>query len=74
MYSIDLKGEHCPIPVLKTKKKLNEMSSGETLEILVTDKLAPLDIEALIGVTKDKFIGVSRSIDETYYRVVVEKS
>ncbi|MEB7642924.1 sulfurtransferase TusA family protein [Acinetobacter pittii] len=34
---LDLTGLKCPIPLMKTKKKLNEMARGETLEVTATD-------------------------------------
>jgi tRNA 2-thiouridine synthesizing protein A len=34
---LDLTGLKCPIPLMKTKKKLNEMSGGETVEVTATD-------------------------------------
>lgn len=71
-YNIDVRGECCPTPVLKTKKQLNEMKSGEIVEILATDHLSPLDIEALVSVTQDRLVSVE-TIDE-YYKIVVEKS
>ncbi|MBY8988886.1 MAG: sulfurtransferase TusA family protein [Candidatus Lokiarchaeota archaeon] len=32
-YNLKLDGFVCPLPVAKTKKKLNEMESGEVLEV-----------------------------------------
>lgn len=42
----DLKGLNCPLPVLKTKKRLETMRPGELLRIETTDPLAGLDIPA----------------------------
>jgi len=43
---LDAKGLHCPLPILKTKAKLNEMRPGEILHVLTTDPLAALDFKA----------------------------
>ena len=40
----DLRGLNCPMPVLKTRKRLSEMAAGETLLIATTDPLAVIDI------------------------------
>jgi tRNA 2-thiouridine synthesizing protein A len=40
----DLRGLNCPMPVLKTRKRLSEMSPGERLIIETTDTLAVIDI------------------------------
>ena len=35
---LDAKGLACPMPILKTKKAMDTIASGEVLEVLVTDK------------------------------------
>jgi tRNA 2-thiouridine synthesizing protein A len=34
---LDARGLNCPLPILKTKKALSEMSSGQVLRVLATD-------------------------------------
>ncbi|MEH6937133.1 sulfurtransferase TusA family protein [Bacillus sp. JJ664] len=43
---LDAKGLACPMPIVKTKKEINELKSGEVLEIHVTDKGAKNDLTA----------------------------
>jgi tRNA 2-thiouridine synthesizing protein A len=40
----DLRGLNCPLPVLKTRKRLSEMAAGETLIVETSDPLAVIDI------------------------------
>lgn len=40
----DLRGLKCPLPVLKTRKRMSSMASGEELLVETTDPLAGLDI------------------------------
>jgi tRNA 2-thiouridine synthesizing protein A len=40
----DLKGLKCPLPVLKTRKKLAQLAPGTELQIETTDPLAGIDI------------------------------
>ena len=40
----DLKGLKCPLPVLRTKRRLADMASGAELTIDTTDPLAVIDI------------------------------
>lgn len=40
---LDAKGLACPMPIVKTKKAMNDMESGEVLEIHATDKGAKSD-------------------------------
>ena len=43
---LDAKGLACPMPIVKTKKAINELSSGQILEIHTTDKGAKNDLSA----------------------------
>lgn len=40
----DLRGLKCPLPVLKTKKRLASMATGATLAVETSDPLAAIDI------------------------------
>lgn len=42
----DLKGLNCPLPVLKTRKRLGSMAAGERLWVETTDPLAVIDMPA----------------------------
>lgn len=43
---LDAKGLSCPMPIVKTKKAIDTLNSGEVLEVQVTDKGALADIPA----------------------------
>lgn len=43
---LDAKGLACPMPIVKTKKAMNELKSGQVLEIHSTDKGAKNDLTA----------------------------
>jgi TusA-related sulfurtransferase len=43
---LDAKGMACPMPIVKTKKAMEEISSGEVLEIHATDQGAKSDLTA----------------------------
>ncbi len=42
--SYDLRGLKCPLPVLKTRRRLKDMAAGSELTIETTDPLAGIDI------------------------------
>ena len=44
--TLDAKGLACPMPIVKTKKTIDTINSGEVLEVLVTDKGALNDFTA----------------------------
>ena len=43
---VDARGLNCPLPVLRTKKALNDMKSGEIVRIVATDPGSVRDSEA----------------------------
>ena len=44
--SLDARGLNCPLPILRAKKALTAMGSGETLAILSTDPGSVKDMQA----------------------------
>lgn len=46
---LDARGLVCPMPVLKTKKALEELQPGQLLEVNATDVASKADIPALLG-------------------------
>ena len=42
--NVDAIGLHCPLPLLRLKRALTEIQSGEIIRILATDPAAYLDI------------------------------
>lgn len=43
---IDLSGLNCPLPILRTKKALAELQSGQVLKVMATDPATPKDFDA----------------------------
>jgi tRNA 2-thiouridine synthesizing protein A len=43
---IDARGLNCPLPILRTKKALNDMKTGEVVRIVATDPSSVRDFEA----------------------------
>jgi len=56
--TLDCKGLSCPMPVVKTKKALTEMKSGEVLKMEATDKGSKQDITAFTKRTGDELLEV----------------
>ena len=44
--TLDAKGLACPMPIVRTKKTMDSMNSGEVLKVLATDKGALNDFAA----------------------------
>jgi tRNA 2-thiouridine synthesizing protein A len=43
---LDARGLNCPLPILRTKKALADLQSGQVLKVLATDPGAVKDFEA----------------------------
>lgn len=41
---IDCRGLKCPLPVLKTEKRLSQLKAGARVTVLATDPIAKIDI------------------------------
>lgn len=53
---LDARGLNCPLPILRTRKKISELSAGETLKILATDPGSVKDMEAFCRQTSNKLV------------------
>ena len=47
----DASGLNCPLPILRTKKQLNKMESGQVLRIIATDPGSVKDFDAFANQT-----------------------
>ena len=45
-HEIDTRGLNCPLPILKAKKSLNDMQSGQLLRVISTDPGSVRDFQA----------------------------
>ena len=53
---IDTRGLNCPLPILKAKKALAEMSSGQVLKVLATDPGSVRDFQAFAKQTGNELV------------------
>lgn len=53
---LDASGLNCPLPILRTKKTLSEMDSGQILHIVATDPGSVKDFEAFSKQTGNELI------------------
>jgi TusA-related sulfurtransferase len=53
---IDTRGLNCPLPILKAKKALAEMVSGETLKVVSTDPGSMRDFKAFARQTGNELL------------------
>jgi TusA-related sulfurtransferase len=53
---LDTRGLNCPLPILKAKKSLNEMQSGELLKVVSTDAGSVRDFQAFARQTGNDLV------------------
>jgi len=64
---IDTRGMNCPLPILKAKKALAEMSSGEVLKVVATDPGSTRDFQAFARQTGNELVGQSAEGGEFFH-------
>jgi tRNA 2-thiouridine synthesizing protein A len=53
---LDTRGLNCPLPILKAKKALADMASGETLRVVSTDPGSMRDFQAFARQTGNELV------------------
>jgi len=53
---IDTSGLNCPLPILKAKKALSEMLSGQNLKVIATDAGSVKDFQAFAKQTGNELL------------------
>lgn len=53
---LDTKGLNCPLPILKAKKALKDVPTGEVLQVLATDPGSTADFEAFCRTTGNQLV------------------
>ena len=65
----DLRGLNCPLPVLKSRKRLLGLPPGALLWIETTDHLATLDIPAFCAEAGHSLISIEAQSDRTRFLI-----
>jgi len=58
---LDARGLNCPLPILKAKKALADMATGEVLRIVATDSGSVRDFQAFAKQTGNALISHSQN-------------
>ena len=62
---LDARGLSCPLPILKTKKSLNELTSGQVLKVVATDPGSVKDMQAFATQTGNPLLSTTEE-NKTY--------
>ena len=70
--TLDAKGLNCPLPIIKAKKALKGMSSGQVLEVQSTDPGSVADFAAFCNQTGNELL--SSTSDDGVYKFEIRRS
>lgn len=68
-HEIDTRGLNCPLPILKAKKALAAMQTGQTLKVVATDPGSVRDFQAFAKQTGNELID-QQTLDEEFIHVL----
>ncbi|GJL73625.1 MAG: hypothetical protein NMNS01_28240 [Nitrosomonas sp.] len=64
---LDARGLVCPLPILRTKKNLVDMTSGQVLKIIATDPGAVIDFQVFADQTGHALLSMSETGEEIVF-------
>lgn len=56
---LDVRGLNCPLPILRSKKSLADMASGQVLRVIATDPGAVIDFQVFSDQTGNSLLSLS---------------
>jgi len=69
---LDARGLNCPLPILRAKKALNDMRSGQTLKIMATDPGSAQDFRVFAERTGHALLELQETGGE--YTIILKKA
>ena len=68
---LDARGLNCPLPILRTRKALNQLGSGEVLEVIATDAGSVKDMVSFCEQTGNRLLSSSEA--DSSFVFLIEK-
>lgn len=72
--TLDLRGLKCPLPAMRTRKKLRQLEPGQELLVQTTDPLAGIDIPHLCNQDGHQLLRQARTEDGHEFHIRKERS
>lgn len=69
--TLDVRGQSCPLPIVRASQAIKELAAGQTLEVLATDPGSVPDFKAWSTQTGNEV--VEQTQDDGVYRFVLRK-
>ncbi len=70
-FEIDVRGEACPYPLIRTKQQVERLQKGEILKVLASDPVAPQNIDAWAKKSGNVLLAVE--VNDSTHNIFVRK-
>jgi tRNA 2-thiouridine synthesizing protein A len=64
---LDARGLNCPLPILRARKAINGLQSGEVLKVIATDPGSVKDFEAFANQTGNELLSSTQNDGEFHF-------
>jgi tRNA 2-thiouridine synthesizing protein A len=68
---LDARGMNCPLPILRTRKAINQLASGQVLEVTATDPGSLKDMASFCSQTGNRLL--SSNAADSCFVFLIEK-
>jgi tRNA 2-thiouridine synthesizing protein A len=68
-HSLDARGLNCPLPILRTKKAIAGLDSGEILEVIATDPGSIKDLDSFCSQTGHEMLSSAQANGEFVFQI-----
>ena len=70
--TLDARGLNCPLPILRTRKAINLLASGQVLQVIATDPGSVKDMASFCTQTGNRLVASNTSDDAFVF--LIEKA
>ncbi len=68
-HELDVRGLNCPLPIIKARKAINALKTGQVLRVLATDPGSVKDFEAFASQTGNELLESDEGGGEYMFRL-----
>lgn len=70
-FELDVRGEACPYPLIRTKQQVGRLQKGDILKVLASDPVVPQNIDAWAKKSGNELLAVE--VNNSTYNIFVRK-
>ncbi|MCU7845585.1 MAG: sulfurtransferase TusA family protein [Candidatus Thiodiazotropha sp. (ex Monitilora ramsayi)] len=69
VHTLDARGLNCPLPILRTRKAITALASGDILEVTATDPGSVKDLDSFCSQTGHEMVSSKQVEDGFFFRI-----